>query len=245
MKHHFNTSGDFVPNSATDEIHLELTPIKEIYKEYRHDIKYIYRLDYKDSISYQSFISLWDKCFPHVKIRKFKAVTGKCKCCAHLSMMRKQATSSEMRELISELHGLHRKTVVTEKLLYYDRCHLAAGQPLKAVSMISDGMNKNHSKVPWYGNLCEFPYPLNMHIQCVIEHGQETVMYRTFENVRQDSNLAIHCFLMQLERRLNRMKGSGGKTLLRTLFLQYDGGFVIFYNNALFYFFIIYFCDFY
>ena len=221
MKHHFNSSGDFVPNSATDEIHLELITIKEIYKEYRHDLKYVYKLEFKDSITYNGFVSLWDKAFPHVKIRKFKAVTGKCKCCAHLSMMRKQSTSPQVRELISELHALHRKTVLKEKLSYYDRCQLACAQPSKAISMITDGMNKNHSKVPWYGNLCEFPCPLHMHLQCVIEHGQEIVMYRTFENIRQDSNLAIHSFLMQLERRLSRMKTG---SFPYTLYLQYDGG---------------------
>ena len=38
----------------------------------------------------------------------------------------------------------------------------------------------------------------------VIEHGQELVIYRTFENVRKDACLAIHCMLLQIERRLSR-----------------------------------------
>lgn len=176
-----------------------------------------------------------------MKIRKFKAVTEKCKCCANLSLLRKQSTSLFVRELITELHSLHRTSIFCEKQSYYDRQNDACRHPQQIMSMISDGMNKNHSKVPWYGNLCEFSYPISMHLQCIIEHGQEVVIYRTFENVRQDTNLAIHCFLSQLERRRNRLK-----KLPEILYLQYDGGSENANKVGFFYiiilFIIIYFC---
>ncbi len=44
-------------------------------------------------------------------------------------------------------------------------------------------------------------------------------MYRTFCNVETDSNLAIHCLLLQIQSRLQR-----DGALPPTLFLQVDGG---------------------
>lgn len=60
MKTHFTSTGDFIPNSATDEIHLELTTIYEIYKEYRRDLKYVFKLDFKDTVSYPTFMVFCD-----------------------------------------------------------------------------------------------------------------------------------------------------------------------------------------
>ena len=51
------------------------------------------------------------------------------------------------------------------------------------------------------------------------EHGRCFTMFRSFCNVRHDSNLAIHCLLLTLERELDE-KGK----LPPTLFIQIDGG---------------------
>ena len=45
---------------------------------------------------------------------------------------------------------------------------------------------------------------VTQHLQGVIEHGHEFVIYRTFEHVRKDACLAIHCLLVQIERRFAR-----------------------------------------
>ena len=57
----------------------------------------------------------------------------------------------------------------------------------------------------------------------VIEHGQEVVIYRTFENVRKDSCLAIHCLLLQIERRLTRDLQMN-RPAPEVFYLQMDGG---------------------
>ena len=48
-------------------------------------------------------------------------------------------------------------------------------------------------------------------------------MYRTFENVRKDSCLAIHCMLLQIERRLTRDK-QFSRPSPDVFYLQMDGG---------------------
>jgi hypothetical protein len=70
MQSFFESVGDAQPNH--NEIHLEPCDIKTIHKEYR---------DAMDDagqpfLQYVAFINMWDKCFPHVKIREYKAVTG-------------------------------------------------------------------------------------------------------------------------------------------------------------------------
>ncbi len=57
----------------------------------------------------------------------------------------------------------------------------------------------------------------------VKEHGQEFVIYRSFDNERKDSSLAIHCMLLQIERRLSRDAELNRKSP-DTLFSQMDGG---------------------
>lgn len=81
-------------------------------------------------------------------------------------------------------------------------------------------MSQSHTVIPWLANLAQFPYSLNHHLQGLISHGDVFVIYRTFHNVRKDSNLAIHCLLLQLER---RMEENNGK-LPDTIFIQIDGG---------------------
>lgn len=53
----------------------------------------------------------------------------------------------------------------------------------------------------------------------IIEHGEEFTLYRSFNTLPGNRNLAIHCFLMQLERRIDR----DGR-LPKTIYYQVDGG---------------------
>jgi hypothetical protein len=66
------------------EIHLEPILVKEVHKEYTQDLEMQgykpYQLRY--------FYKLWVDLFPHVKIRQYKGVTGKCDCCSTLSYLR-------------------------------------------------------------------------------------------------------------------------------------------------------------
>ena len=54
-------------------MHLEPCLIKEIYQEYKDDKEF----SGESILGPSEFSELWRKCFRHVKIREFKAVTGK------------------------------------------------------------------------------------------------------------------------------------------------------------------------
>ncbi|KAJ1396622.1 hypothetical protein B484DRAFT_438812, partial [Ochromonadaceae sp. CCMP2298] len=108
-----------------------------------------------------------------------------------------------------------------ERQKYYERRGRAVENPLEYASFNSDGMNQYNSRIPHLSGLKDFERPLVQHIQGMLDHGgHEFVAYRSFHNVRKDRNLAIHCFLMQIERHMARHGGH----IPETLYYQIDGG---------------------
>lgn len=213
MQAFFDAVGDQQPNHA--EIHLEPTDIKVVHSEYHQVIG-----DAGEPVlEYHSFLNLWETCFPHVKIREFKAVTGKCKTCTLLSEARRKQLSLAGRRYLTELHALHRTMYMGERLKYYDRRNEAMLMPRLYWSGIGDGMMQAHCVLPHRGNMVAFPQTLPQHLQGLIAHGRSVEIYRTFHNVPVTSNLATHCLLLALE----KIKREEGR-VPDTVYYQIDGG---------------------
>lgn len=81
MANFLDTVGDKVPNR--DEIHLEKMDIKSIWAALLTELDVLGWDGGK--VSYGSFLRLWKSQFAHAKVRKYKAVTGKCQHCAILT----------------------------------------------------------------------------------------------------------------------------------------------------------------
>lgn len=205
MNHYFNLVGHPVPN-GNDELHIEAQQFREVWKEYKEDLVIYFKEDEHSILSYSAFIKLWITAFPDVKIRMYKQVAGKCSTCAKLSAFRQKRKDNFGRKQYSELLALHRSMFTGERCSYYDRRHEAVMLPLNCSSYNTDGMNQLNSKVPYMANLQDFPRPLGQHIQGVLDHGHEFVVYRSFSNVKHDANLAVHCLLLQLEAQIQRNK---------------------------------------
>ena len=72
MNYFFDLVGDAMPNTD-NEIHLEPVLIKDVYEEYTETMG-----EYKlERVHIDAFRVVWIDCFPNVRIREFKAVTGK------------------------------------------------------------------------------------------------------------------------------------------------------------------------
>jgi hypothetical protein len=71
-----------------NEIHLEpiFARVRVVWEEYVDDLKG----SLIPAISLIQFGQMWLDLFPHVKVRQFEAVTGKCYTCAMLSDARSQ-----------------------------------------------------------------------------------------------------------------------------------------------------------
>jgi hypothetical protein len=212
----FNQVGDFIPNS--NEIHLEKCDKKDIYNIFVSEM----RSDYEDDaiVTYSYFLKIWKECFPHVKVREYKAVTGKCQCCTILTELRSKSQKPAVRKRVTNMHAFHRSLYMSERNEYYKKQKQAVDDPSNYMRIIIDGMAQNHTTLPYLANMKQFPSPFTMHLQGILlELGQNFTMYRSFAIVISDSNLAIHCILLQLEKRYQL----DGK-LPSTIYIQIDGG---------------------
>lgn len=217
MQFNFAMSGDCQPNRE-GEIHLEPCVKNAIYNEYVRDQEQ--RTPALPSVGLDEFYRIWKDVFPHVKIRKYKSVNGKCNCCADLSQARRLECSSAVRGEYTALFGFHRITFMNERRTYYDRRHLAVSQPHQYFSTITDGMAQIHCELPYRKGMTEFKKKVACHLQGIIAHGHSFTVYRTFTNIKADSNLAIHVWLLELEGLFER----NGNKLPDVLFHQIDGG---------------------
>lgn len=214
MHDHFDLIGDAIPNSRC-EIHLEPITLTEVHDEYILDMVH-YGQRY---LSLNEFCRMWRSCFHYVKIREFKAVTGKCMTCALLSNARRTLRDRRSREHITMMHALHRSMYMNERLSYYRKRNQAYSQPSRYLSIIVDGMAQNHCQLPWCGNLKTFNETLTQHLQGVLAHGRFLTIYRTYENVKNNANLCVHTVLLAFEKVLQ----DEGR-LPDTVFIQIDGG---------------------
>ena len=214
LNFYFNMVGDLIPNSD-NQIHLEPTLVQDIYAEYSH---FMTAQDL-NSLGRTQFAKLWQTCFPHVSIREYKAVTGKCDTCAKLSSLRRELRDTKGRQLLTELHMLHRSTYMSERMTYANRSQLAMQMPQQHLSLISDGMAQTHCILPWLGNITLLGKGCAQHLQGVLLHGRKLVIYRTFHNINNCANLQIHTFLLTLE---DIIKSEG--KLPDVVYYQIDGG---------------------
>lgn len=213
MSTFFDVAGEQQPN--IDEIHLDPCSVDHIWEEYRcvmEDAK-------QDYIKYSHFLHIWKQCFPHVKVREYKAVTGKCRTCAALSLAKRQKLDMATRKYLNELTSLHRSFYMGERLEYYSRRNDAFITPSLFMSIIADGMQQGHCLLPWQANQYQYTPHLPQHIQGVVNHGRHIKIYRTFHNVSSNANLSVHCLLKTLE-----VVREEEERIPDVLYYQVDGG---------------------
>jgi hypothetical protein len=105
-----------------------------------------------------------------------------------------------------------------ERMQYYKRRNDAMLYPSKIWSLISDGMAQHHCHLPHLG-MKDFPVKLPQHLQGVMAHGELINIFRTFHNVKNGSNLAIHTLLLSLEKLMEKHK-----CFIEKNYYQIDGG---------------------
>ena len=99
-------------------------------------------------VGYDCFVKVWNAVFPHVKIREWKSVTGKCHECEMLTKMRHSSKAKCKRAYYKHLHLLHRNHTRGEKLDYYKRTMEAIDPDGETISFIFDGMSSSSTSLP-------------------------------------------------------------------------------------------------
>jgi hypothetical protein len=201
-----------VPDS--EQIHIDKIEYKDIWLEYYDDV------GEERALGFDEFMKLWLDCFPHVRVREHKQCCGKCMTCLRLTSARRETSDKDKRRYLTSLFAAHRRMFMGERKSYAERRFLATHTPERYLSTISDGMAQLHCLLPYFANKMSVNQHYKQHIQAVLSHGRNLVIYRSFNNISNGANLAIHCWLLSLER---CYKANNNK-LPDTIFCQVDGG---------------------
>jgi len=89
----------------------------------------------------------------------------------------------------------------------------------RVLSLIIDGMDQNHSRIPYFGNQCAFASPLPQGITGVLVHGVGVSLYRSLETVSKGADLTIFCILNEIDKFYER-----NNAYPEELYVQVDGG---------------------
>lgn len=84
----------------------------------------------------------WRLFSQHVKIRAFKAVSGKCESCAKLSDGRRTFKDAARRQEMTLMHQLHRGTYMGERMAYAVRNSLQLLRFIRLTTLYSSGVIK-------------------------------------------------------------------------------------------------------
>ena len=216
LDEYFKLVGDQMPNS--NEVHIDSITYVELHKEYYYRL-FDEQLD-EPVFSYDRFIKFIKLLFPHIRIREYKAVSGKCMTCYLLSEKRNaKNTTPYEQKIVASLARHHRSGFMSERHCYYKRRDEAINDN-QIMSIIIDGMAQAHNELPWLGNKEGFQPKLSQHLQGVLDHGTGIcTLYRTFHTIIKTGNLNVYCILKHLEnwtKRNNRYP--------RVIYIQIDGG---------------------
>lgn len=214
LKEYFDKCGDDQPNK--NEIHLDRLTKGEVYGEYVMEFQ---QNDDRCILSYQAFVDIWNTSFPYVKIREYKAVSGKCKICCMISLLMQQHKTIEAMQDIKDLRALHRVDFMSDRIKYKERISQAINFPAKFLSIITDGMQQFHTELPYFGGKYGHPRKVKQHLQGLTVHGKRTRLYRTVDHIKLGANTCIYILLLSLDEEL---QASG--SLPSTIYVQIDGG---------------------
>ena len=220
----FNLNCDRPPNNYDGICELPASTYQksEIYKVYLFDCKRRQGENY-EPVSLSTFEKMWINLFPNVSIVQYVAVAGKCQICAELYAMQESCSSSEQYKKIKFIMNCHRSAITKQRLAYYQRRVLAQDHPEMYMSIILDGMQQNHTKIPYYANQKTASSVVTHHLQGAKVHGQCNSFYITLPHIDNGFNVNCEVLLAEIKRKKDKCK-EDGTCFPRVLFIQIDGG---------------------
>jgi len=209
-------NGDDQPNGKNHgEVHLDCTTKEAIYDDYKEEM----RLFDKEALSSDTFNRKWEIHYPHVFIRKYKLVAGKCATCLLLSRLRKEATTRRALELIKVVHIMHRSMYMNERAAYKARQLEAIQNPTRVCSINLDGMSSDKNDVPHNGDQKSYEPRLSSQTIGALMHGQSLTLYKFGNTIPKGANTSVFVVHSQLDAFKSKFGHYPEK-----LYIQSDGG---------------------
>ena len=169
-----------------------------------------------------TFMRAWKLYHSHVRKKKFKRVSAKCSICDHLSHSLQLNINTGNREGADhdrDLLLIHNDWQMKERWWSHMRQEQMLNYPDDYLSLVSDGADQSHHKVPNLHKKVWDTDQLQQHLQLVYHKGKQVYCYRSFPNCRGDANRALECAY----RALKQISDSNGG-LPPVLYFDVDGG---------------------
>ena len=201
LERYFETYGDVAPNG--DEVRLLIMQKLDAYKKYCHEFTSLTLK--RPIVDYSTFNSLWKTLFPKCVRRPWCSVPGKCNTCYEIDRLRRIEEDVNIQDKLREAHAMHRGGLfMLERNEYMRRIDNAirvnsTGRP-SIMSIVIDGMDQSHCRVPYLGTQGTFSAPLKQCITGVKQHGHGVTLYRTVDTITKGANFTIYCILDQIEK---------------------------------------------
>lgn len=222
LRSFFDKNVEYAPNDP--ELH-QLPAIYTRTSLYRIFVRHVIETetaDEHDVISEKSFMDVWRRCFPHVKITKFVAVCGKCNTCHWIYEREETFRGEKDLRAIKQFRTVHKTMIEMERNVYYEKRQLAKKHPSIYMSLIIDAIAQSHCQLPHKANKVTYAKKATQHIMGAKQHFFSKSFYRTYSHISSGTNLACHVLLREIERRQDYCLATG-EPMPRTLFLQIDG----------------------
>jgi len=215
IQDYFETVADHSPNSRLKKVSLSFK--EELYKIYQKDFDELSM----NFVSLNTFLALWRECFPTFLMRKYCGIPGKCSTCAAIDALHQEKGASvSTKRAARQCHVLHRGGMfMLERKSYLQRKLRAVRNKSRILSVVIDGMDQSHSRLPYLGVNNSFDAALQQHLTGVLIHGYNLQLYRNFDNVSKGADLTIFCFLSALQTWRAANKGRWPEEI----YLQVDG----------------------
>ena len=229
LKKHFAVFGDHAPDK--DLTQLATTWRHDIYVAYENHLREFQsnnplaaegmQFPLIEKCNSNEFNDIWLSLFPNHVTRQYVNVVGKCSTCYEISKCRQESSDRVVWESCQQLHHLHRGGLfMLERMNYQENRAKALLEPHRVMSLIIDGMDTQHSKVPHKGTQDSFGDALSQSLLGVLVHGRGVRLYRHFDNVTKGANLTIYA----IEKEIERWRDEHNGMFPEEIYIQLDGG---------------------
>ena len=169
----------------------------------------------------QTFVDIWKKEFPYLKLSKTKGCFSICTYCQQCTDEMRRAKEKSKYALWKDRRTAHLDLQRAQRLKYYANRVRAISDKTKSMSLIADGMDQAKTELPVVMRRSDSKEYLKQKVMGVIAHGLGNFLYVAQMPVGTGANFTLECVWRTLLK-LEKMYKDHEWKWPPTLHLQFD-----------------------
>lgn len=194
---------------------------KDVYREYKESSNILLAAATGiPDVGLQTFLLLWRKNFPHLKLRKSCNICGKCEICSRIDEGSKNSGNCEaLKEMYRNCKLCHRVLYKGERKAAADRLLHALAHPTEILHIDIDIMDSQGLSLPHAGKQNQFKTGIKSVLIGALVAGVGATLYRTIDTYSKSKDLIVQVLLLQVDEFMAR---NGKPPTL--IYINVDGG---------------------